>query len=159
MRKAQKILLIIGVGLLVLQIPWYFVVLAAGNKTMTKTAATVIRIDRIPSNCYGSFCDRSDTLFPVYEYVDQQGRRHEQDDRYFGAFKQNNPLGKLFMKRVGDTVAAYYTKDKPDEVVFMASVAAYTALLIPLYLAVLVLIAYGLVLTVPLLDKLVQRKN
>jgi hypothetical protein len=95
----------------------------------------------------------------VYRYTDQQGQRHEHDDRYLDAFKQNNPLGKLFLKQVGDTVPAYYTKDKPDDVTFMASAAAYTAFLIPLYLAVPVLAAYGIALVIPRLDKWVQRKG
>lgn len=159
-QKAQKILLVIGVVLLVIQLPWYIVVQAYANKTQYKTIATVIRIDSQATRCTGdrlgrpdSTCDHSDRLYPVYEYFDQQGKRHEQDDRFFGEYKENNPLGKLFLKKVGDKVPAYYTKDRPQEVVFMASPYAYTAWYTPLYIAIPVFIAFGIVFVINRLKK------
>ncbi len=44
--------------------------------------------------------------------------------------------------RARDVVAAYYTPDKPEEVLFMASVLAYTAWIIPLYFAVAALLIW-----------------
>ncbi len=147
LRKTRKILLIIGGGLLILQIPWYPVAQIIADRTLTKTTATVIRIDHTSANCtgdavygYDHTCDHSDRLYPVYAYYDQQGNRYVQDDRFFGEFKQNNPLRKILGKKVGDTVTAYYTKGKPAEVVFMASLTAYSAWLIPLFIAVPILV-------------------
>src|SRR4051812_12656731 len=116
-QKAQKILQIVGMVLLVIQLPWYFVIQAFVNKTQNKTTATVIRIERQPSVCSGDrygrldpSCDHSDRLYPVYEYFDIHGKRYEQGDRFFGEYKKGNPLGKLFLKKVGDKVPVYYTK-------------------------------------------------
>jgi hypothetical protein len=136
--KSGFVLFCIAGSLLVLQIPWFFGATVLAGKQMTKTTATVIRIDESGSGCGGSrmLCDRSNVLVPVYEYFDESGKRYEMDDRYFGAFKRNNPFRPLFGKDVGDTVAAYYPPDNPEQVLFMASLLAYTAWLIPLYLAI-----------------------
>lgn len=153
--KIQKILFIAGTALIIAQMPWYIAVQAYVNKTQVKTSATVIRIDRKDAGCTGDragrpdqTCDHSDRLYPVYEYFDQHGVRHEQDDKFLGEYKENNPLGQLFLKRVGDEVPAYYTKDKPEEVVFMASPYAYTAWLLPLYLAITTVVVWGIVFVI-----------
>lgn len=148
----KKIVIGIGLGLLVVQVFWFIGVQAYANRTLIKTTATVVRVERQYSGCAVSqkFCDRSDRLFPIYEYFDQSGKRYLQDDRFFGEYKQNNPLRKIFGKEVGDTVTAYYTNDNPKDVIFMASLTAYTAWLIPLYLS-LPFLMVGLVLF--LLDK------
>src|SRR5581483_9950723 len=124
----QKILLPIGVGLLALEIPWFVVTQLLVSHSQVKTTATVIRLDHSDANCtgdaiygYDRTCDHSDVIYPVYAYRDSTGKRHIQDDRYFGAFKQNNPLGKIFRKKVGDTVTAYYSKNNPGSALFMAS--------------------------------------
>ena len=148
--KTQKILLIIGAGLLLLQLPWFFIVQSLVEKTQTRTVATVIRIEGTDAGCTGDqqgrsdpTCDHSQRQYPVYEYFDKSGKRYEQDDRFFGEYKQNNPLRRLFWKDVGDSVTAYYTNNKPQEVLFMAGPLAYTAWFIPLYLAAAPLIAAG----------------
>jgi len=150
--KAQKILLIIGVGLLLIQLPWFLVVQAIVNKTQTKTTATVTRIESEDAGCNGDrpgrpdpTCDHSPREYAVYEYHDNTGKKYEQDDRFFGEYKRNNPLRGLFWKDVGDKVTAYYTKDKPQEVLFMAGPLAYTAWLIPLYIAIPTFIALGVI--------------
>ena len=137
--KAEKILKIICLTLLVVQIPWYVTVQIIVNRTQSKTTATVISVQRKSSGCpftRNNICDGSDKLIPVYEYYDSKGTRHEVDDRFFGEFKQNNPLRIIFGKEKGDKVTAYYTKTKPDEVLFMTGPFAYTAWLIPLYLTI-----------------------
>lgn len=128
---------------------------------MTKTTATVIRIGGIDASCTGDrsgrrdfTCDHSQRLYPVYEYFDSHGQRYVQDDRYFGEYKQGNPLGKLFLKQVGDKVTAYYTHDKPQEVLFMASLYAYAAWLIPVYFAATLFLVLG---AIPIARKLVQQ--
>jgi hypothetical protein len=156
--KARKILLVIGVGLLLVQIPWFLVIQAIVNKTQVKTVATVIRIESKDAGCTGdrpdrpdSTCDHSPREYPVYEYTDASGKRYEQDDRFFGEYKQNNPIRGLFWKDVGDKVTAYYTKDKPQKVLFMAGPLAYTAWLIPLYVSIPILIA---MITLVIIQKL-----
>jgi hypothetical protein len=151
--KTHKVLTLI-IGLLVLQVPWYVVIQLYANKTQVKTTATVIRLDKAAADCTGDrrgrpdpTCDHSDRVFPVYEYFDQSGHRYEQDDQYFGEYKENNPLGFL-RKDVGDKVPAYYTKDKPQEVLFMASPYAYTAWLVPLYIASITAAVYGAVIAI-----------
>ena len=146
-RKAHKILLIIAAGFLLLELPWFFVAQLIANRTMTKTEATVIKIVTLDSGCPDApgrrqnyLCDHSDRQYPVYEYFDKSGKRYEQDDRFFGEYKERNPLRILFWKDIGDKVTAYYTNDKPQEVLFMAGPAAYTAWIIPLYLAIPVFI-------------------
>ncbi len=146
--KAQKILLVIVVGLLIIQLPWFLVIQSVINNTQAKTTATVIRIESKDAGCTGDrpgrsdpTCDHSPREYPVYEYYDSSGKKYEQDDRFFGEYKQNNPIRGLFWKEVGDKVTAYYTKDKPLEVIFMAGPPAYTVWLIPLYVAIPVLIA------------------
>lgn len=158
--KTRKVLLIIGLGLLLLQLPWFFVVQTMVNRTELKTTATVIRIESTDAHCTGDrqgrsdpTCDHSLQQYPVYEYYDATGKRHEQDDRFFGAYKQNNPLRRLFWKEVGDTATAYYTQEKPQEVLFMASPLAYTAWLIPLYIAGPVFIALAMLVIVQKLKK------
>jgi hypothetical protein len=155
LKKAQKILLITGLVLLVNQPPWYFGVQAFVNKTQTRTTATVIRIESEDARCTGDrpgrpdpTCDRSPREYPVYEYYDKTGKRYEQDDRYFGEYKQNNPIRGLFWKEVDETVTAYYTTGKPEEVLFMASPLAYTAWLIPLYLAIPTIITGSIIATI-----------
>lgn len=152
LKRTQKILLIIGVALLAIQLPWYYAVQAYTNKTQTKTTATVIRIVSEDSGCTGDrpgrldpTCDHSPREYPVYEYYDDSGQRYEQDDRFFGEYKQNNPIRGLFWKEIGDSVTAYYTTDKPEEVIFMAGPLAYTAWIIPLYLAIPTFIAGGVI--------------
>lgn len=160
--KAQRILLIIGIVLLVIQLPWFFIVQSIVDKTQTKTVATVIRIESMGAGCTGSpsykrqidlTCDHSQREYPVYQYYDTSGARHEQDDRFFGEYKRNNPLRGLFWKDVGDTATAYYTKDKPKEVIFMAGPFAYTAWLVPLYVATPMLIASGALVVIQKLRK------
>jgi hypothetical protein len=148
--KARKILLIIGIVLIIVQLPWYVAVQTYAGKTQARTTATVIRLDRKEPGCTGDTyirpdrtCDHSDRLYPVYEYFDLTGKRYEQDDRFFGEYKEDNPLGKFLQKHVGDTVTAYYTRGKPQEVIFMAGPVAYTAWLLPLYLALPVFIAFA----------------
>ena len=159
--NVQKNLLLAGISLLVLQIPWFFGAQLLAAKQMTKTTATVIRIDGTHTTCTGDSsrrydltCDHSQQLYPVYEYTDAQGHRYVQDDKYFGAYKQNNPLGKLFLKHVGDKVTAYYTHNKPEEVLFMASPYAYTAWFIPAYIALPVFLILGMI---PIVRKLLQQ--
>jgi hypothetical protein len=153
--KAPKILAIVGVGLLLLQLPWFFIAQSLVVKSQTKTVATVIRIENMESWCTGDrpgrsdpTCDHSLRQYPVYEYFDLAGQRYEQDDRFFGEYKQNNPLRKLFWRDVGDKVTAYYTPDKPQEVLFMAGPLAYTAWLIPSYLAMCVFLVAILLLII-----------
>jgi hypothetical protein len=141
--KIQKVLCIIGIALLVIEIPWFIVTQIIADKTQTRTTATVIRVDHTAANCTGDSgarpdptCDHSDILYPVFEYYDKQGMRHVQSDQYLDGFKQNNPLGKIFGHQVGDTVTAYYTNGKPDQIVFMDGLLAYSAWLIPLFLAI-----------------------
>lgn len=160
MPTSRKILLIIGIGLLIIQLPWYFVIQSIVSKTQTKTTATVIRIESIDAGCTGDrpskpdpTCDHSPREYPVYEYFATSGKRYEQDDRFFGEYKQNNPLRVLFWKDIGDKVTANYTKDKPQDVLFMAGPLAYTAWLIPLYFAVPVLIAFGVLIVIQRLKK------
>jgi len=148
-RKTKKVLSVAVLLLLLVQLPWYLVVQQIVNKTQTKTTATVIRIESKKTICTGDrsnrldpTCDRSPREYPIYEYFDESGNRLEQNDEFFGEYKQNNPLRVLFWREVGDTVPAYYTKDKPEEVVFMAGPLAYTAWLIPLYLALPVSMGY-----------------
>ncbi len=158
--KAKKILMIFGLGLIVIQLPWYLVVQSIVNKTQTKTTATVIRIESKDAGCTGDkssrpdlTCDHSPREYPVYEYSDASGARYEQDDRFFGEYKQNNPLRGLFWKDIGDKVDVYYTKDKPQEALFMAGPLAYAAWLIPLYIAAPVLIATGFLFVIQRLKK------
>ncbi|HET7640451.1 MAG TPA: hypothetical protein VFK47_17125, partial [Ktedonobacteraceae bacterium] len=80
--KAQKIILIIGTGLLVIQLPWFFVIQSIVNKTQIKTTATVIRIESKDAGCTGDgpgrpdpTCDHSPREYPVYEYYDKTGKR------------------------------------------------------------------------------------
>ncbi len=153
--KAQKILLTVSTVILFVQLPWFFVVQAIVNRTQTKTSATVIRIESKDAGCTGDrigrpdpTCDHSLRQYPVYEYYDVTGKRYEQDDRFFGEYKQNNPIRSLFWKNVGDKVTAYYTKDKPQEVLFMTGPLAYTAWLIPLYLAIPTFIAYVVIMAI-----------
>jgi len=120
------------------------------NKTQTKTTATVIRIASRDARCTGDrpdradpTCDHSPREYPVYEYYDSSGKRYEQDDRFLGEYKQNNPLRSLFWKGVGDKTTAYYTKDKPHKVTFMAGPLAYAAWLVPLYVALHTLLIAG----------------
>lgn len=142
-KKVQKIAFIAWVALCILQVPWFIGAQILVSKTQIKTTATVVWISNVGSGCTGrNLCDRSSRLYPVYEYFDQQGSRHEQDDRYFGEFKQNNPLRGILGKEVGDKVTAYYTPDKPEEVLFMASLLAYTAWIVPSYLATAALIIW-----------------
>jgi len=145
--KVRKFLLLAGVCLLLIQLPWFFVVQAIVNRTQTKVTATVVRIENMENGCTGryrrSFCDRSPRQYPVYEYFDESGQRYEQDDRFFGEYKQNNPLRKVFWKEVGETVPAYYTNNKPGEALFMGGPFSYAAWLIPLYVAVIVFIAFA----------------
>jgi hypothetical protein len=158
--KAQKIILVIGIGLLIIQVPWFLVVQSIINKSQVKTIATVIRIESKDAGCTGDrlgrpdpTCDHSPREYPVYDYYDNTGKRYEQDDKYFGEYKRNNPLRGLFWKDVGDKVTAYYTKDKPQEVLFMAGPLAYTAWLIPLYVAILTFITLGILTTIQRLKK------
>lgn len=159
--KIQRKLLLAGIILLVIQIPWFFGAQILASKQMTKTTATVIRIEGIHTHCTGDrssrrdfTCDHSQRLYPVYEYFDAQGHSYVQDDRYFGEYKQGNPLGRLFLKHVGDKVTAYYTHDKPQEVLFMASPYAYAAWLIPAYLATTLFVVLGII---PIARKLLQQ--
>lgn len=158
--KSQKILLIISIGLLLIQLPWFFVIQSIVNKSQVKTIATVIRIESNDAGCTGDrpsrpdpTCDHSPREYPVYEYYDNSGKRYEQDDRFFGEYKRNNPMRELFWKDVGDKVNAYYTKDKPQEVLFMAGPLAYTAWLIPFYIAIPVFTAFGVVFVINKLKK------
>lgn len=143
--KARKILLILGLVLLLVQLPWFFVVQHMVNTSEVKTTATVIRIESSGSNCTETtnLCDHSPREYPVYAFYDTAGHRQQQDDRYFGEYKQHNPLRALFWKNVGDKVTAYYPKDRPDQVLFMAGPLAYSAWLIPLYIAIPVFFAAG----------------
>jgi hypothetical protein len=142
-QKVQKIAFIVWVTLVALQVPWFIGAQILVGKTEVRTTATVVRIANADANCTSTrLCDRSSRLYPVYEYFDQQGKRHEQDDRFFGEFKQNNPLRSIFAKQVGDVVTAYYTPNKPDEVLFMASLWAYTAWIIPSYFALAALLVW-----------------
>lgn len=147
-RKVQKILLVTGFVLLAVQIPWFFAAQLLASKSQVKTTATVVRIESNGNDCTAnsrrSLCDRSDKQYPVYEFFDEHGTRYEQDDRFFGEYKENNVLGKLFLKQVGDTTTAYYSPGKPQEVLFMASLFAYSAWIIPSYFAALVFLALGL---------------
>lgn len=158
--KTQKILLIIGVGLLLIQLPWFFAIQSIVNTSQVKTVGTVIRIESKDAECTGDrpgrpdpTCDHSPREHPVYEYYDSSGKRYEQDDRFFGEYKRNNPLRGLFWKDVGDKVTAYYPKDKPQEVLFMAGPLAYTAWLIPFYIAIPVFAAFGAILVINKLKK------
>jgi|GEM_PF-2471636 len=158
--KVRKIILIIGCALLVIQLPWFFVVQAMVTKSRVKTTATVIGIVSEDAGCTGdtaaradSTCDHSARQYPVYAYTDASGHRHEQDDRFFGEYKQNNPLRGLFWKDVGDTVTAYYSKDKPQQVLFMAGPLAYTAWLIPLYSALTLFGGMGIIYAIQKLKK------
>ena len=150
-RKERKLLLIILGILLLIQLPWYFVVQAIVDKTQVKTVATVIAIGHEAANCTGDAyaqdghdptCDHSDRLYPIFSYVDQSGKKHVQSDQFFGEYKQDNPVGKLFGKKVGEKVTAYYSKNQPDKPLFMDSLLAYTAWLIPIFIAILVFVAY-----------------
>ena len=159
--KGHKLILVIGAGLLVLQVPWFFVMQAIVGKTQTKTVATVIRIESREAGCTGDqagrvdpTCDHSARQFPVYGYYDAAGRRHEQDDKSFGEYKTNNPLRKLFWKDVGAKVPVYYTTDKPQEALFMAGPLAYTPWLVPLYLAVPMLAVWLIFYIVNKIDNL-----
>jgi hypothetical protein len=142
-KKVQKIAFVTWVALGVLQVPWFIGAQILASKTQVKTTATVVRIASTGPNCISRACDRSSRLYPVYEYFDEQGVRHEQDDRYFGEFKQNNPLRGILGKEVGDVVTAYYAPGKPEEVLFMASPLAYTAWIIPSYFALGALLIWG----------------
>jgi hypothetical protein len=142
-RKAQKVLLIIGTALLVIEIPWYIVIQVIVDHTQTRTTAVVIQMSRTDTICTGDTplqndptCDHSYLVYPVFAYHDQQGKRYVKSDQYLDGFKQNNPLGKLFGHHVGDKVTAYYTNGKPDQVVFMDGLLARTAWIIPLFLAI-----------------------
>ena len=152
LNKFRNLLVISIIVLFGIQLPWYFVVQYIVNKTQTKTIATVIRIEIKDAGCSGDLrskysvtCDHSKRRYPVYEYFDSTGKKYEQDDRFFGQYKQNNPLKKLLLKKVGDKVPAYYTKNKPQEVLFMASPFAYTAWLIPLYVSFAALVLTGII--------------
>jgi hypothetical protein len=152
LQKSQKILLVTGLVLLAVQLPWYFVVQAFVNKTQVQTTATVIRIESAGAGCSGDrvgrpdpTCDHSQKEYPVYEYFDKAGNKYEQDDKFFGEYKKNNPLRGLFWKDVGERVKAYYTEDKPKEVLFMAGPLAYAAWLLPLYIAAPTLITAGII--------------
>ena len=137
--KIQRLVRTACIILLLIQVPWYIAIQIIVNKTQSKTTATVINVERKTSSCpytRNNICDGSDKLIPVYEYFDTQGIRHEVDDRYFGEFKQNNPLRIIFGKEKGDKVPAYYTKGKPEEILFMTGPFAYTAWLVPIYLII-----------------------
>lgn len=133
--KTPKILIIISLLLVVVQIPFYLY----GIKDQVKTTATVIRIDRSGAGCTGDrpgrpdpTCDHSDRLVPVYEYFDSDGNRYEQDDRFFGEYKENNPLRRVFGVEVGDEVPAFYTESNPEQVLFMSSIASWmTSVFLP----------------------------
>ena len=95
LRKIQKILLIAGVALVVVQVPWYFAVQAYVNKTQNRTTATVVKIVSMDAGCTGDWigrpdptCDHSPREYPVYEYYDDRGQKHQQDDRFLGEYKQ-----------------------------------------------------------------------
>ncbi len=145
MPKSLKILLALVICLLLLQLPWFFIAQAIVNKTQTKTTATLIRYDSRPSNCRprSTFCDPSVILYPVFEYYDTQGNRLEGDGKYLSEFKKANPLRFIFAEDVGDKVTAYYTPDKPSEVLFMTGIFAYPFWLIPLFLALPLLAVSG----------------
>jgi len=112
----------------IIQIPFYLY----GIKDQVRTTATVIRIDRSDAGCTGDrpyrqdpTCDHSDRLVPVYEYYDLQGNRYEQDDRFFGEYKENNPLIGLLGVELGDEVPAFYTEDNPEQILFMSSIVSW----------------------------------
>lgn len=123
-----KILIIISIILVAVQVPFYLY----GMKDQVKTTATVIRINRSGAGCTGDrpyredpTCDHSDRLVPVYEYYDIKGDKYEQDDRFFGEYKENNPLRGLLGVEVGDEVPAFYTEDNPEQVLFMSSIVSW----------------------------------
>jgi hypothetical protein len=142
-RRIQKITFMAWVGLFILQVPWFIGAQMLVGKTQVKTTATVVRISSAGPGCTSRVCDHSSRLYPVYEYFDRQGTRHEQDDRYFGEFKQANPLRGIFGKEVGDKVTAYYTPDRPEEVLFMTGPLAYSAWILPSYFASAALLVWA----------------
>ncbi len=161
-RRLPKIFL----ALLIIQIPWFAAVDMIANATSIRTTATVIRLESQDANCTGDqpgvpdwTCDHSDRLYPVYEYYDEEGVRYELDDRFFGEYKENNPLAKLFLKQPGDQVTAYYSEDNPGGALFMSTPLAYTAWLIPIYASVPVLFVYAVWTLLPKLDKFTHSKK
>jgi hypothetical protein len=134
-RLTRTLFLVAGI-LLVIQIPWFFGATAIADKQMVKTTATVIRVDSVYVGRGSARSVSGKTLIPVYEYYDRAGNRYEIDDRYFGSFKENNPLRGLFLKQVGDKATTYYPPEAPDQPLFMASLLAYSAWIIPLYLTI-----------------------
>lgn len=147
--KLRKVLLAAGITLFAIQLPWFVVVQTLVNRSQIKTTATVIRIERNDAGCTGDkfrridpTCDHSYRLFPVYEYYDNSGKRYEQDDRFLGEYKENNPLRSIFGKNVGDKTTAYYSKDKSQEVLFMSGPFSYAAWLIPIFIALPALVLF-----------------
>lgn len=142
LQKTEKVLRIIVLGLLVLQLPWYFLAGWYVSKEMTKTTATVVGYLSGNANCTGDrpgrpdwTCDHSARMRPVYEYHDEAGNRLELDSGHLGEFKANNPLRRFFHKPVGGQVTVYYNKGEPYAATFMDSPFAYAGWLLPLYAA------------------------
>lgn len=115
--------IIIGLAVvLVIQAAWLVFWGQYISERYTKTSAAVIEV---------RFAGKAEQ-YPIYEFYDNQGRRHVDDDRFNDKIKKTNPLYPIFGRDVGDKVNVYYTKDNPAEMMVLANAGSLITLLAPL---------------------------
>lgn len=130
-KHTKRIVIALLVFILV-QTIWFAVAQHQITKTNSKATGTVISIEY--RSKYGNY--------PVYEFYDRSGKRHEIDDLFFGSYKSSNPLQSILLKKVGQTATIYYPPNDPEAGLVMASLLAYTAWLIPTYACLFLLACY-----------------
>lgn len=136
-KRWQRIAIISFLMSILLTGPWVAFVQTTLERDNYKTTARVVRHESVRSTCYGYrdyFCDRSDTLYPIYEYRTHEGKVFTTDRTYLGEVKENNLLKPLLIKDVGDEVTLYYDKNNHEQATVIAGFEMVGVYFLPLYI-------------------------